>query len=321
MKKLIFTVIISFLLISRGIAQVTVTLPDLVYSSPVGTIIEIPVSCGTLTSLDSVIAYQFKITFDNVVLVPESPYYDTIGTLSSKNGWIVMANPGVLNEVSIGACGSGALTGSGSLVKLIFKIVSANGSTPLGLNSFYFNAGNPQVILVNGSFTILSCIPQQQYLLIPPGWSGISSYLTPVNSNMVTMFAPVVNNLIMVTDYAFSNQYSPPNSILPTENWDSSQGYFIKMNTETVFVLSGCETADKTIALAAGWNLVPVISNCVYFAEEIMVGLDFEIVQVVAGFETYWPAQSIQTLYFMEPGKAYLIRMNSPGSLTFQECK
>lgn len=319
MKKKYIIFIALFASMLYGNAQVTVTLPNMVISEPPGTTVEIPITVGDLTGL-GVTAYQFVFYYSNAVIIPKSPFYSINGTITEAGAMMVEKNVNIPNQVNIAAAGSFPLTGEGTLLKLIFETVTTEGSCPLELNNFYFNAGTPQANLVNGSFTISSCIPQQQYYLIPAGWSGISSYLTPVNPNIVTMFAPVVDNLIMVTDYAFSNQYSPPNNILPTEDWDASQGYFIKMNTETAFVLSGCETADKTIALAAGWNLVPVVSNCVYFAEEIMAGLDFEIVQVVAGFEMYWPAQNIQTLYFVEPGKAYFIKMNSPGNLTFPGC-
>lgn len=313
MKKLIFTVIISFFLISRVNAQVTVTLPDLVYSSPIGTIIDIPVSCGSLTGLN-VIAYQFKITFDNGVLVPESPYYSTAGTLSSTNGWTVMANAGVANQVSIGAFGSGALSGSGTLVKLIFKIASANGSTPLGLNSFYFNAGNPQVTTANGSFTNQDCSNFQTFV-IPAGWSGISSFLVPSDPNMVNTFFPIENKLLMINN--FTNRYSPIYGILPILPWDSNSGYFIKLSEPVIFQICGQPIPNKTLNLVTGWNLVPVLSDGVYFCEEVMSGLNFEIVKAAVGTDVYWPSEDIQTLYFFEAGKAYLIKMNSPGSITF----
>jgi hypothetical protein len=66
-----------------------------------------------------------------------------------------------------------------------------------------------------------------------------------------------------------------------------------------------------------GWNLVPVISNDIFILDEILTGLDFEIVQEAATSNIYWPSMAIQTLYFFEPGKAYLIKMNSPGMITF----
>jgi len=313
MKNYVLTFLISFFLSLQISAQVQVSLPDLVYSSPIGTIIEIPVSCGTLTGLN-VIAYQFNIAFNDGVLVPESPYYSTVGTLSSTNGWTVMANAGVQNQVSIGAFGSGALSGSGTLLKLIFRISSANGNTPLGLNSFYFNAGNPQVTLVNGSFTNQDC-SNSQTLVIPAGWSGISSFLVPSDPNMVNMFYPIETKVEMVSN--FTNSYSPVFGISPSQPWNTNSGYFIKLSEPVQFQICGQLTQNKTINLATGWNFVPVLSDGVYFCEEVMFGLNFEIVQAAAGMDVYWPSKDIQTLYFFEAGKSYLIKMNSPGIITF----
>ncbi len=318
--KSLYTFIIAFILLTfNGEAQVTVTLPNLLISDPPGTTVEIPITVDDLSSL-GVTAYQFVFHYESSVLIPKSPYFQAASTLTGETGMLVVANASNPNQVNIAAAGSVPLEGEGTLLMMIYETVATEGSSSLELSDFYFNAGTPTANLINGSFTISSCIPENHFLLLPPGWSGISSYLTPVNPDMVNMFSPIVDNLLMVSNYSFTNQYSPPNAILPTENWDASQGYFIKMDAETVFVLSGCETEEKTIILNAGWNLVPVVSNCIYFAEEILAGLDFEIVQQAAGLEMYWPEHNIQNLYFLEPGKAYLIKMNSPGNMTFQGC-
>lgn len=316
-----YTFIIAFiLLILNCEAQVTVTLPNVINSDPPGTEVEIPISVDDLTGF-GVTAYQFIFHYESTVITPKSPFFITNSTLTGETGMLVMANASNPNQVNIAAAGSNPLAGEGTLLILIFETVATEGSCSLELSDFYFNAGTPTASLINGSFTITSCIPEEQSLLLPPGWSGISSYLTPLNANMVNMFAPIVDSLLMVSNYSFTNQYSPPNGILPTENWNASQGYFIKMDAETVFEVSGCETEEKTIALNMGWNLVPVVSNCIYFAEEVLTGLDFEIIQAVAGLEMYWPEHNIQTLYFLEPGKAYLVKMNSPGNISFQGCK
>ena len=81
--------------------------------------------------------------------------------------------------------------------------------------------------------------------------------------------------------------------------------------------IPGFEIQNKTIALSVGWNLVPVVSTGVYSCEEIMSGLNSEIVQAASGRDVYWPSKGVQTLYFFEAGKSYLIKMNSPGSITF----
>jgi len=316
MKNFVLTLFVSLFLSLQITAQVQVSLPELNYSSPIGTVIEIPVSCGDLTGLN-VIAYQFIFTFNSEVLIPEAPYYSTSGTLSGANGWTVMVNEAVQNQLSVGAFGASSFSGGGTLVKLIFKVNTGCGNTPLELTNFYFNAGNPAVILNNGSFSNQNC--SGQTLVIPAGWSGISAYVEPSDPNMVNMFAPIQSKLAMVNN--FTNSYSPIFGVNPTQPWSSNSGYFIKLTEPAQIQILGDETQTKVVNLVTGWNLVPILSNCVYFCEEIMYGLNFEIVQEVAGMNVYWPSKNVQTLYFFESGKAYLIKMNSTGSITFPSCK
>lgn len=317
MKKILLTSILFGCLMMQTVAQVSVSLPDLTTSIPPGTIVEIPVTVENLTGLN-VIAYQFLISFDNSIIVPESPYYLSTGTLSSTSGWSVMANPNIPNKLTIGAFGSSPLSGNGTLVKLTFKVMTAVGSSPLTFNSFLFNAGNPASITTNGSFTNQVCT-ETQTLVIPSGWSGISTFIDVSNPDMVSMFSPIVNNLLMVRNN--ENSYSPPNGITPTQQWDTYSGYFIKLNEPELLSFCGQELQNRSLTLDAGWNLMPVLNNCIYFCEEILYGLDYEFVQAAAGLDVYWPSKSIQTLYFFEPGKAYLIKMNSPGVVTFSDCK
>lgn len=313
MKNHILTFLAGLFFSLQLHAQVQVSLPDLTQSVPIGTIVEIPVSCGDLTGLN-VIAYQFSVSFNSTVLVPETPYFSTSGTLSSKTGWSAAANPNVQNQLTIGAFGSAALSGNGILLKLIFKVVSANGISPLDFNSFLFNAGTPGATTENGFFTNQDC-SNGQTLVMPAGWSGISAFIAPSDPDMINMFAAIESNLIMVNN--LSNRYSPANGINPSQPWSSNSGYFIKLNSPVQLQICGQEIQNKVVNLVAGWNLVPVISNDIFILDEILTGLDFEIVQEAATSNIYWPSMAIQNLYFFEPGKAYLIKMNSPGMITF----
>jgi hypothetical protein len=294
-------------------AQVLVTAPYLSYSHTVGTTIEIPILTEDLTGLN-VIAYQFVIEFDENVILPESPYFIKSGTLSNAAGWSVMVNTIVQNQITVGAFGAYPISGGGELIRLVFNIETINGSTPLLFSSFLYNAGNPAVTTANGSVTNQDC-SNSQLILMPSGWSGISSYLIPSIPDMETIFLPIENTLQMV--YNFSNSYSPVFGIKPTMEWDSHSGYFIKITEPVQLIICGSEIQNQEIPILTGWNLVPVASNNIHFIDEIMLGLDFEIVKEAVGYEVYWPAMEIQTLYFFEPGKAYLIKMNSEGTLVF----
>lgn len=317
MNKTILTFFLIGLLIYSAEAQVSVSLPQLNASEPIGSIIEIPVSVDDLTGLN-VIAYQFTMNFDPSVLLPDSPYISTSGTLSSGSSWSVMANPNISGQITVGAFGSGALAGSGHLLKLIFKVMVANGSTPMNFSSFLFNAGNPSSTAINGSFTNFDC-SESQTIVIPAGWSGISSFINPSVNNMVNMFSSISNQLLLVKN--FTGSYSPILGISPNEPWNPYSGYFIKLTEPAVFTICGQDITNRQVSLVEGWNIVPVLADCIYFLDEVMNGLNFRIIQEAATQNVYWPEKGIQTLDFFEPGKAYLINMNSPGVLIFSGCK
>jgi len=107
---------------------------------------------------------------------------------------------------------------------------------------------------------------------------------------------------------------------LPSAPWNSYSGYFIKMDAPVQLNITGFEIQNRTVSLTAGWNLVPVLTNCDYAIEEVMSGLNFEIVKPVAGSEVFWPSMEIYGLNLFETGKAYLIKMNSAGTITFPAC-
>ncbi len=148
------TLVLFFLIIKVCIvlAQVEVSLPEIDNSEPQGTIIEISVDVGMLTGLN-VIAYQFDIIFDQEIITPAEPYFSVSGTISDMPGWTIMANPNVAGKLTIGAFGSSPLEGSGVLLNLVFHINADTGSCPLVFDSFIFNNGSPEAVMIDGSFS------------------------------------------------------------------------------------------------------------------------------------------------------------------------
>lgn len=146
--------VLFFLIMMTGIvlAQVEVSLPEIDISEPQGTVVEISVDVGMLTGLN-VIAYQFDIIFDQGIIIPAEPYFAVSGTVSNMPGWTIMENPNEPGKLTIGAFGAVPLEGSGTLINLIFQVVSDTGTSPLSFDSFLFNNGTPEAAMIDGSFT------------------------------------------------------------------------------------------------------------------------------------------------------------------------
>ncbi len=157
-----------------------------------------------------------------------------------------------------------------------------------------------------------------QIITINQGWSGISSYLNPIDPDVVNIFAPVIDNLVILQNE--TGMYWPGENVNTLGNWNSHEGYKIKVTENVEVTVWGPNEPDRTIMLNANWNLIPVLSSCVVNVEELFLGTDVLLVKEVAGCNIYWPGFSINTLGFLQAGMSYFVLMNNTGSIQFPEC-
>jgi hypothetical protein len=152
---------------------------------------------------------------------------------------------------------------------------------------------------------------------LPAGWSGISSYVIPGDPSVVTMFEPVVNKMVILMDQV--NIYWPAMGVNTIGNWNTHNGYIIKMNTASQLILSGLVETDREIQMAAGWNLVPVLSPNNVSTVDLFapIGDTLTIVKEVAGNRIYWPSMGINMLPVLEPGRSYQVSVKNPTSITY----
>ena len=162
--------------------------------------------------------------------------------------------------------------------------------------------------------------PQQQSFELLQGWTAISSYLLPQNPDIVSMFDPVSGQLIILQNQ--SGVYYPAGSINTLQNWDETSGYLIKMESASTFDIQGYNIGNKTLNLNVGWNLIPVMVNCPVDIETLFSGFlpQMEIIKEPAGLGIYWPGKNIFSITELQPGKAYLVKMNQAVQITFPDC-
>jgi len=179
-----------------------------------------------------------------------------------------------------------------------------------------FNSG--ELILTQG-FQQPYNFHLQQILNIPMGWSGVSTYLDPLNKGMDGIFAPYQNELIIMA--SMDGIYFPGQGINTLGNWDFQSGYQIKAEDDFEMSITGAKIQNPELALAEGWNLIPVLSSCDLEVENLFSGISsLQIVKEVAGTNLYWPAYNINTLGNLVPGKAYFVAAADAGTIVFPEC-
>jgi len=144
-----------------------------------------------------------------------------------------------------------------------------------------------------------------QVLLIPEGWSGISGYLNPPDQNMDHLFAAVVENLVLVKD--FESVYWPEQNIQTLPAWNALKGYMIKTTQEIQLPVGGIPVTSHELNFIQGWNLVPAACPCGISVTSLadQASGHLKLLVEVAGNRIYWPEMNIHTLWEIEPGKAY----------------
>jgi len=192
--------------------------------------------------------------------------------------------------------------------------------------SLSWTLGEPVVKTLSGNGMVLTQGFQQPYnfyltqlINVPAGWSGISSYVNPVNKDIAGIMSPFENELVILT--SASQMYYPAGGINTLVNWDYHTGYQVKANDEFQLSLQGTKLNNRMVELSQGWNLIPVLSSCGGVVQDILSGVPgVKIVTDVAGTGIYWPFYGINTLQNFVPGKAYWMSVAAATSFTYPAC-
>jgi hypothetical protein len=155
-EKLVLFLPLFFAIVTSSLAQdpIPVFLPDT--TGETTTSVTIPLRVGDLTGR-GVISYQAVITFEENVL--DATGASSSGTLTQSWG-PPFANTTVDGEINVGGFSFLTLSGSGTLVNLLFDVVGNPGDTTrLDFQSFLFNGGDPSADTRGGKFTVTQVIP------------------------------------------------------------------------------------------------------------------------------------------------------------------
>jgi hypothetical protein len=159
-------------------------------------------------------------------------------------------------------------------------------------------------------------------MFYPQGWFGTSSNLEPGKISMEELFAPINNDLVILLGKA--GLYWPEFSINTLGEWNTHEGYKIKLDAKTYFVFEGTELADKTYQFEPGVVFVPVLSSEAVNVADVIVPLGgaVEFMFDLKNGAIYWPAGGIVpgvngALEVLTPGYAYLTRFTQSGVINF----
>ena len=165
-----------------------------------------------------------------------------------------------------------------------------------------------------------------QTIILPEGWSGISAFIEPDNPLVEEIFSGLTDDDQLIIVQNMAEVYWPEtdlNTIDQNGGWDNETGYMIKVIGDQEISIVGTPATNKTLNFGmAGWYLIPVLSECNVELESLVADIagDVVVVKEIAGMGVYWPGV-VQTLQYLEPGKAYMAKFSAPVSITFPDCE
>jgi hypothetical protein len=168
------------------------------------------------------------------------------------------------------------------------------------------------------SFTTVSSSINHS-IVLPQGWSMISSYVQPSNVVLDSLLAKIKPHLEIVKNGG-GQVYWPTYGINVIGNWDDRSGYQINMQSPDTLRITGSEiTPESTpILLVEGVNLVAYLRNSPMRADSALasLGSSLLIAKNNAG-DVYWPSYGINSIGSMKPGQGYQVQVSSTPTLTY----
>jgi PKD repeat protein len=181
------------------------------------------------------------------------------------------------------------------------------------------SGSNSKTELKQNYITVLNST-QSQFISIPAGWSGLSSCLIPVDTDINALLQEVMDDVVILQD--MNGIFYPDLGVNTIGQWDGQMGYRIKVANDITLNISGWDNPSNELDLTTGWNLIPVLSECDVQVDKLFYETPQAIVLVkeVAGPGIYWPAMNINTLGYLRTGKAYFVRVSEDCTVSFFEC-
>jgi hypothetical protein len=151
------------------------------------------------------------------------------------------------------------------------------------------------------------------------GWNMISSYIDPENPNMEDVFAPIVDDIVLVKNDA-GKVYWPRFSINSIGDWNINEGYMVYVRSDQILTMAGnlVIPEDNPLYLNHGWNMISYLRTNPMPIETALADLNNTVVLVInnAG-KVYWPKYSINDIGDMIPGQGYKVFLSAADTLIY----
>ena len=182
---------------------------------------------------------------------------------------------------------------------------------------------NQQSYVINGISGLINLIVppliNEQEIYLPEGWSMISTYILSENMDLISIFEPVVEDLMLVKNnagmaYLTAWNYNGVGDML------IGQGYQLKMESENSLLIEGAYQApeDNPISLTQGWNMIGYLRTSASDCEAILSDIVADVI-LLKDFEgnAYLPSWNYNGVGDLEPGRGYQMKMHNDNILNY----
>ncbi len=174
----------------------------------------------------------------------------------------------------------------------------------------------------------LSIVEELEYfyendIVIPAGWSGLSSFTKAsfFPALITNVLSPISSELVLLQD--MEKLYYPGAGINTMFVWTNGKGYKIKLTDEALLPMMGCPVDQTNVSLNATWNICPVLSKCNVLVSDVFNPIlnNLIVIKEIGGNRIFWPDMGVQTLFVLEPGRAYYVAVTQNTSITYSDCQ
>ena len=270
-----------------------------------------------------IVSQNSNITLDGL----NAAYGSLIGVFYNQNGTMVCAGWAYWSGMSTSITAYGAVApldngyqpGEAFVWRLYEASLGVEYSGPACYLSGYPNQGT----YATGGFSGINCLHAQSIIThainLPLGWSIWSTYVTPVNANMATIFSSITSSVTIVKSGS-GLIYWPLYSLNTIGNAVMGQGYQIKMGAAQTLNVQGLliNPVVSPFNIPGGWSIMGYLRTSPMNAVTVMSPIVSQIIIVKSGGgQIYWPLYNLNTIGNMVPGQGYQIKMLSLQSFTF----
>ena len=158
-----------------------------------------------------------------------------------------------------------------------------------------------------------------QSILLPTNWSIFSTYLQPLQPNIVSILNPILTNVLLAKSWN-GDVYWPAFGVNQIGENTIGHGYQIKMSSIDTLLIDGGILQPDTIEIIIpnNWSILGYLRTAPASIVDMLAPIYSNIVVVKDwNGQPYWPQYGVNLIGDMQPGQGYSIKLSNQDTLVY----